>query len=224
MTATDPTARPDGGQPDEGRRDGSFGQDHELTPIDRLGVWLSRRSILRHVGSFAGRRVIDVGCGFEASFARTVRDEVAALTLVDLQLAPDLLADPRITTIEGPLPTSLDAVEDGSCDVTMCMSVVEHVWDDLALVEGLRRVTAPGGVAVINVPSWLGKRALELSAFRLGLSPAAEMNDHKRYYDPKDLWPLLVRAGFVPQHISCRRHKAGLNTIAVCTIPGGDTP
>ena len=183
----------------EGDRSGSFGQAHSLSPVDRFGIWLSRRSLHHHAGEFAGRRVADIGCGFEATFARSILDEVDTLTLVDLALAPDLLDDPRVLSIQGTLPGSLDDVADSSQDLTMCMSVVEHVWDDLALVRGLRRITAPGGTVVINVPSWLGKSALEFSAFRLGLSPAGEMNDHKRYYDPKDLWPLLVRAGFVPQ-------------------------
>ncbi len=42
------------------------------------------------------------------------------------------------------------------------------------------------------------------------------MDDHKLYYDPRDLWPLLVRAGFKPPAIRCFRHKFGLNTFAVC--------
>ena len=36
------------------------------------------------------------------------------------------------------------------------------------------------------------------------------------YYDPRDLWPMLVRAGFRPRAIKCHRHKLGLNTFAVC--------
>ena len=75
---------------------------------------------------------------------------------------------------------------------------------------------SPNGVLFVNVPSWAGKRLLEFSAFRLGLSPAVEMDDHKTYYDPRDLWPMLVRAGFIPHNITCRRHKFGLNTYAVC--------
>ena len=60
----------------------------------------------------------------------------------------------------------------------------------------IQRILAQPGVAILNVPSWLGKPMLELAAFRLGVSPAEEMDDHKAYYDPKDLWPMLVRAGF----------------------------
>ena len=50
-----------------------------------------------------------------------------------------------------------------------------------------------------------------MSAFRLGTSPALEMDDHKMYYDARDLWPLLVRAGFKPSGIQLSYHKFGLN-------------
>jgi len=63
-----------------------------------------------------------------------------------------------------------------------------------------------------------------LSAFRLNLSPPAEMDDHKNYYDPNDLWPMLVRAGFLPSNITCRRFKFGLGTFAACRVgPHHDT-
>jgi hypothetical protein len=41
-----------------------------------------------------------------------------------------------------------------------------------------------------------GKWFLELSAFQLGLSPKDEMDDHKTLRW-KDLWPFLVRSGFL---------------------------
>ena len=43
------------------------------------------------------------------------------------------------------------------------------------------------------------------------------MEDHKMYYDVRDLWPLLVQAGFTPSRIQCFSHKLGLNTFAACT-------
>ena len=50
--------------------------------------------------------------------------------------------------------------------------------------------------------------------------PESEMDDHKMYYDTRDLWPLLVQAGFRPSRLRCFPHKLGLNTFAVCKTDG----
>jgi len=197
-------------------REQAYLQQGRATVVDRFGVWLSGRQIRRYVTSFAGKRVGDFGCGFQAAFARTIAGEVARLVLVDVALADDLKSDPRVTAIEGRLPEALAALPAASLDVAMVVSVLEHVSDAPGLLREVKRLLAPGGVALINVPSWRGKTFLELSAFRLGLSPASEMDDHKMYYDVRDLWPLLVAAGFRPSQIRCFSHKFGLNTFAVC--------
>jgi SAM-dependent methyltransferase len=197
-------------------RSNSYMQNSKPTAVYRFGVWLSGRSIRRFVPSFAGKRVGDFGCGFQAAFARTIAGEAANVILVDVALADDLKADGRIRAIEGRLPDALASIDGASLDVVMMVSVLEHVSDAPGLLREVRRVLAPGGVALVNVPSWRGKWFLELSAFRLGLSPAAEMDDHKMYYDVRDLWPLLVAAGFRPSRIRCFPHKFGLNTFAVC--------
>jgi SAM-dependent methyltransferase len=198
---------------------GAYGQHRPPTPVDRFGVWLSARALRKHVTNFAGLRLGDFGCGYEARFVRSVLDEVGHATLVDVALAPDLKADPRVTVIEGALPDALGAVSDNSMDVVLCISVLEHLWDPVSMLRELRRVAAPGAVCLVNVPSWRGKRYLEFSAFRLGLSPAEEIRDHKTYYDPRDLLPLLAQAGFRPHEIECYKHKFGLNTFAACRMP-----
>jgi SAM-dependent methyltransferase len=197
-------------------RQESFLQNSKGTLVDKFGVWLSGHQIRRHVPSFSGKRIGDFGCGYQASFARTVLDQAAGAVLVDVALADDLKRDPRIQAIEGQLPDALAPLPSGTLDVVMIVSVLEHVSEPRRLLAEGRRLLAPGGVLLVNVPSWRGKRYLELSAFRLGLSPAAEMDDHKMYYDVKDLWPLLVEAGFLPSRIDCFSHKLGLNTFAAC--------
>jgi SAM-dependent methyltransferase len=199
-------------------RTGAYEQHRAHSRVDRFGVWLSARALNRHVPSFAGKAVGDFGCGYEARFVRSVLPDIERAVLVDRALAPDLKADERITAIEGVLPDALRDIDVASLDVVLCISVLEHLWEPLETLVELRRIVAPGGVCLVNVPTWSGKRFLELSAFRLGLSPAEEMDDHKTYYDPSDLWPLLVRAGFLPHNIRCGRHKFGLNTFAACRV------
>jgi hypothetical protein len=97
------------------------------------------------------------------------------------------------------------------------ISVLEHLRAPGAVLGSVFQLLRPGGVLLVNVPTWRGKALLEFSAFRLGLSPRIEMDDHKMYYDKRDLWPLLVRAGFRPSQIALRYHKFGLNLFASAT-------
>ncbi len=201
-----------------GGRSSSFGESGDATVVDRFGVWLSKRQIEKVVGPLAGKDVGDIGCGYEATFMRTVLDQVGSATLIDVSLAPDLATKPKVQAIEGFLPDAMEQIDDASLDVVLCMSVIEHLWEPDLTLAHFHRVLRPGGVCAVNVPSWWGKRALEYSAFKLGTSPADEMDDHKMYYDPRDLWPLMVKAGFMPHAIKCFRHKFGLNTFAVATL------
>lgn len=194
----------------------SFGQDHDLTYVDRLGVWLSQRKALSQVGPWHGKDVGDFGCGYQAALTRRVLPEVGSATIADVAIAPDLKEHPKVKPLEGTLPGILSKVNDTSLDIVWCVAVLEHLWEPEIALSDFHRMLRPGGVAFFTVPTWLDKWPLEFSAFRLGLSPPAEMNDHKRYYAPKDFWPMLVRAGFWPQDIRCRRHKFGLHTFATC--------
>lgn len=196
----------------------SYGQTRPHTPVDRFGIWLSARALRRHVPTFDGLRLGDFGCGYYASFVRTVLPQLERAVLVDVAIADDLKGDERVTAIEGVLPDALREIPEASLDVAVCVNVLEHLWEPLETLVELRRIVAPKGVCLVNVPSWRGKRFLEFSAYRLGLSPREEIDDHKGYYDPRELWPLLVRAGFVPHGISCYKHKFGLNTFAACRV------
>lgn len=196
-------------------RDEAFGQTGELTFVDRFGVWLSMRAVEHHA-ALDDKEVADLGCGYDATFARKILPRVKRMLLVDLHLAGDLRQHPKVDARTGRIEDVLPTIASRSLDVLLCLSVLEHLQEPQQALDEFRRVLAPGGVVLINVPSWFGKPLLEFSAFRLGLSPAVEMEDHKRYYDPRDLWPMLVRAGFRPSAISCRRRKFGVTTFAVC--------
>src|SRR5438046_1892179 len=113
-------------------------------------------------------------------------------------------------------------LESESVDVVMLISVLEHLAEPQFVIQSAWRLLRHSGLLLVNVPTWSGKQFLELSAFRFGFSPKLEIDDHKMYYGKRDLWPMLVRAGFKPSQIRLRYHKFGLNLFAAATKNEGD--
>ena len=199
-------------------RSHSYGE-RGVTPVDRLGVYLSRRAIERTLGGRSGLTALDLGCGYHATLLRALRPRLSHGVGVDVRIADDARAVTGLSFLESSIEEALPGLEDESFDLIMLTSVLEHLWEPLPVLEHCLRISRPGAAVLINVPTWRGKAFLEFSAFRLGTSPADEMDDHKMYYDRRDLWPLLVRAGFKPSHLRLKYHKFGLNLFAVARTP-----
>ena len=199
-----------------GRGTESYGQ-HGVTWVDRFGVWLSQRAIRRWLPAGNDLRVLELGCGYRATQLLALRDRTKEATGVDFKIAPELRSVPGMVFHEGPIEDTLPKLAAGAFDVVLLISVLEHLREPLAALEAAYRLLRPGGMLLVNVPTWRGKSFLEFSAFRLSLSPKVEMDDHKMYYDQRDLWPLLVSAGFQPSAIRLSYHKFGLNLFAVAT-------
>ena len=198
------------------RTDESYGQ-RGLTLADRFGVWLSQRAIRRYLPKRSDLEVLELGCGYRATQLIALEPFLKRGIGVDFQIAPELHGLTRYTFHEGPIEEALLKLEGERVDVVMVISVLEHLSEPQVILQSAWRMLKPSGVLLINVPTWLGKGFLEFSAFRLGLSPKVEMDDHKMYYDKRDLWPLLVRAGFKPSQIRLRYHKFGLNLFAAAS-------
>jgi len=191
----------------------SFGQTWTPTLADRLGEHLSARQISRFIDDMTNLKIADLGCGYHAKLSSRWLTKARRAYLVDLKIDPRLAND-RVEIIQGALPKAAQAIPENELDLVLLNSVLEHLSDPEGMLREIYRCLAPGGTALLNVPSWRGKYWLELFAFRFGWSPAEEMDDHKRYYDVRDLWPLLVQAGFLPSRIRCFSHKFGMNTFA----------
>jgi SAM-dependent methyltransferase len=192
----------------------SYGQK-KLSFVDRMGVWLSQRAISREIPDRSDLEVLELGCGFRAAQLVALTPRLKRGTGVDFQLAPELARLPNFIFHEGTIEKTLPKLTGQTFDAVLLISVLEHLRDPLLVILAVRDLLKPSGVLLINVPTWRGKAFLEFSAFRLGLSPKVEMDDHKMYYDKRDLWPLLIRTGFKPSLIKLRYHKFGLNLFAV---------
>jgi SAM-dependent methyltransferase len=128
----------------------------------------------------------------------------------------------KFTFHQGTIEQTLPNLQSETMDVVMLISVLEHLAEPQFVIQSAWRLLRRSGLLLVNVPTWSGKRFLELSAFRLGLSPKVEIDDHKIYYDKRDLWPMLVRAGFKPSQIRLRYHKFGLNLFAAARKDDAD--
>lgn len=199
-----------------GRTEQSYGQ-HGLTVVDRLGAWFSQRAIRRHLPKRSNLEVLDLGCGYHATELIGIGPFLMRGVGVDFQLAPELQGLASYNFHEGSIEDALPRLKGEKFDVVLLVSVLEHLNGPDAILAAAREMLKPSGVLIVNVPTWRGKAFLEFSAFRLGLSPKVEMDDHKMYYDKRDLWPLLVRAGFKPSQIRLRYHKFGLNLLAAAS-------
>jgi SAM-dependent methyltransferase len=195
------------------RADESYGQG-KLSQVDRLGVWLSQRAISRYLPKRNDLEVLELGCGYRATQLMALEPKLKRGIGVDFHIAPELQSLERYTFHEGAIEEILPKLESETLDVVMLISVLEHLAEPQFALQSAWRLLRPSGLLLINVPTWLGKRFLEFSAFRLGLSPKVEMDDHKMYYSKRDLWPILVRSGFKPSQIRLRYHKFALNLFA----------
>ncbi|HEY3822044.1 MAG TPA: methyltransferase domain-containing protein [Polyangiaceae bacterium] len=189
-----------------------------LTVVDRFGVLLSRRRIRAALRGYDSPDVLDIGCGHHATQLRDLAPRIHGGVGIESSVSDDAKAVQNLRFIEDSAEHALPTLAPGSFDVVMMISVLEHVWEPLEVLRECRRVLRPTGTLVLNVPNWRGKTFLELAAFRLKVSTPEGVEDHKTYYDKRDLWPLLVRSGFMPSRIRMQYHKFGLNLFAVARM------
>jgi SAM-dependent methyltransferase len=192
----------------------SFGYQG-LSVLERFGVWMSLRAVSRTIARYRSPQALDIGSGYSCQLLCYFYRQLGPSTAVDIQLDPTIPQKYNINLIEGSIEEAWDRLPLETFDIITVINVLEHVWEPLQLLEQAARRLKAGGTLVVNVPTWLGKVAHETQAFRLGLSSPIEIDDHKNYFNKRDLWPLLVRAGFKPSRIKMHYHKFHLNLFAV---------
>jgi SAM-dependent methyltransferase len=177
-----------------------------LSLVGKVSARLSQRAITSRLRPGAW---LDLLSGSQALLLQSQLQNarISEFHALDHRLDPSL-RDMNIVLHEHRVDTTL-LFEDASFDNVTIVNGLEHVWHPQEVLNECFRILRTGGVLQVVVPTWFGKPILELLAFRLRNPQAyVEMNDHKMYYDERTLWPMLVRAGFLPESISLRRIKA----------------
>ena len=192
----------------------SFGQ-HGLTLADRAGVWLSQRAIRRNLPNRIDLEVLELGCGYCATQLIALESKLKRGIGVDFQIAPELQTLERFTFHQGAIEDVLPKLESETVDVVMLISVLEHLVEPQFVIQSAWRLLRPSGLLLVNVPTWIGKRFLELSAFRLGLVLKSRSTIIKCTMASAISGPCSSVPAFKPSQIQLSYHKFGLNLFAV---------
>ncbi len=137
-------------------------------------------------------RVLEVGCG-TGNVLRALQEAAAGGTVVGMDLHREGLQFAR-RRVDPALLAQADAARPPFSvrfDVVGVFDVIEHVEDDVGVLESLRELLAPGGFLLATVPAdprlW--------SYFDVG-------SRHKRRYLAGELRAKLVRAGYSAEYVT----------------------
>lgn len=127
---------------------------------------------LKLASQFAGKKIIDYGCGDGSFLLMLMNGPAAPSFAVGAELHSDLVNDCR-ARLDGQLGLSfvlndeLDAPEhQGLYDAVICMEVLEHVVDVKVVLDRLVRLLSPHGKLLISVPVETGLPLLVKQAVR----------------------------------------------------------
>jgi glycosyltransferase involved in cell wall biosynthesis/phospholipid N-methyltransferase len=156
-----------------------------LSRAPRFNAWMADT-----IRPFCGRRVLEIGSGTGNLTRRLVpRDRYVASDVnpLYLQTLRGLTADRPyldVTLTDVARGDSFPTVP-GGFDTVVCLNVIEHVDDDRAALENIRRVLAPEGNAIVLVPNGPGL-----------LGTLDEVLGHRRRYSEASLRALAEASGF----------------------------
>jgi SAM-dependent methyltransferase len=164
------------------------------------------------VEPFAGRRLLDYGCG-DGTFLAQVQDLFPRALGADVDgeqiadCAARFAATPGITFLT--TDRLDDAVHAGQHEIVVCMEVLEHCPDDIqaAVLDQIHRVTADGGTLIVSVPVEIGPTLVAKQAARalVALGGLKEYSTRERYA-PAELMR-MVFAG--PDTVFAREEYVG---------------
>ncbi len=169
-----------------------FGRDGDSDRIRHaeLKSASARRTLAFAPQPSAGNRLLDIGCG-TGDFLVQARAKGFVVTGVEFSESSCETARSRVdgTIVLGSLESA--SFPDASFDVIATTDVIEHVRDPGSFTREMRRVLAPGGVALVTTPStdsWssklLGSRWMEYKT------------EHLFYFDRQSLIATLQAGGF----------------------------
>jgi ubiquinone/menaquinone biosynthesis C-methylase UbiE len=183
---------------------GSVPENYERYFIPAIGAPLAN-DLVGIAALRSGERVLDVACG-TGVVARLASGAVGATgTVAGLDVNPGMLAVARSTTPPGVAidwhEASAEAMPlpDASFDAVLCQMGLQFVPDKHAALTEMRRVLAPNGRRILNVPGPTPQLFVlmgEALARHIGAEAAGFVNQVFSLHDTAQIQNLISGAGF----------------------------
>jgi len=191
-------------QQHRGKGCGSVPENYERYFVPAIGAPLAN-DLIEIAALRPGERVLDVACG-TGIVARLASQHVgAAGTVGGLDINPGMLAAARLSTLPEmaidwyEASTEAIPLADASFDAVLCQMGLQFVSDKQAAMSEMRRVLAPGGRLILNVPGPTPQLfvIMEEALVRLiGAEAAGFVSRVFSLHDTKELQNLFNGAGF----------------------------
>lgn len=145
---------------------------------------------------YLGQRIMDAGCGI-GNFTAVLASEVAYTLAVDLSprniavLRERFCTTPTVEVAQLDLEHDITALQHKRLDTIVCLDVLEHLEDDIAMLRSFRAVLQAGGHLLVKVPAcpWL-----------FGSVDIA--SSHYRRYTLQELRSKASQAGWTPLQVA----------------------
>jgi SAM-dependent methyltransferase len=178
--------------------------------------------------------ILDVGAGDGVLLAAVARTSARRVGTDLPDDALEKMGARGLEAVKTDLESSRLPFDDGTFDVTMCLDVLEHVFDPEALLAEIARVTAPGGRVILAVPNAFN--VANRAAYALGRHidvmdvahrTGAMFSEHIRFFSEPLLDQMVGAAGlrvderryYFPDELSDPRFKLARWASKLITVP-----
>lgn len=146
--------------------------------------------IIPIIKKYPNSKILDIGCGFNYKLLLEVEAYINEGYGIDFKV-PELKRG-KIKTKQIKISDKLPFNEN-SFDFVIMLAVLEHLNCPIEIVKEVERILKPNGKLILTVPSKYSKPALEFLANKMKIVNEEEINDHKKYYNYKDLEKLFKK-------------------------------
>jgi len=166
-----------------------------MAELDTKHFWYVSRlqiinSLIYKISNQGVHKVLDFGCG-SGYISKGLQDRFPNLKITSADHNEIALKSVKSKGISDVLDLRVQALQESSYDIILCLDVLEHLENDQACLVKLKKSLKKNGKIIVTVP-----------AFEFLWSGEDYVSNHLRRYNKKKLNNLIQKSGFRVEYIS----------------------